>query len=344
MRSILPAMLVLLAPLAAAQTAVSAAKPAGALARADTTAGVTWKAPRTSSGQPSLEGVWLSHSILELEALPDTPNLVVPETEAKRLSDRVVDHHANLPFNFLDPEVPELFRDAGRVNGLNKVRGERRTRQLVLPADGRMPFTPPFRRQADQLEQYFNSSPNPDMTGAADNPEQRPVWERCVALGGAPPIANPQTWHPIQIYQTKDDFILQEEYHNGPRIIPFTDRHKPTNFRSDLGDGIARWEGETLVVETINLHLQDRTRVFPTLFLTPRSKVIERFTRVGPKELLYQYTIEDPAVYSAPWLAEYSFYLLDKPLYEFGCHEGNYSLPNILKGQRVKEERQRAKP
>jgi hypothetical protein len=296
-----------------------------------------YKPPRTSFGQPSLEGVWLSHSILELEALSGVPDLVVPEAEARRISDRVVDHHANLPFNFLDPEVPELFRDAGRLNGLNKVRGERRTRQLVLPADGRMPFTPQARRRANELEQYFNSSVNPPSL--ADNPEERPVWERCAALGGAPPIANPQTWHPIQIYQTRDSFVLQAEYHNGPRIIPYADKHKQVSFRSDVGDAIARWEGDTLVVETINLHIQDRTRVFPTLFLTPRSKVIERFTRVAGNELLYQYTIEDPAIYSAPWLAEYSFYLSDKPLYEFACHEGNYSLPNIMQGQRVADAR-----
>ena len=302
-----------------------------------------YKVPRTSGGQPDFQGIWLSHSISELEAPPYAPNLVVPEADAKRISDLEVDHHANLPFNFLDPEVPELFRDAGRVNGLNKVRGERRSRQLVLPADGKMPFTPAYRRQADQLEQFFTTTANPPPS-LADGPEQRPVWERCVALGGAPPIANPQTWHPIQIYQTKDNFVLQEEYHNGPRIVPYTDKHKPTNFRSDLGDAIAHWEDDTLVVETINLHFADRTRVFPTLFLTPRSKVIEKFTRVGPKELLYQYTIEDPAVYAAPWLAEYSFYLSDKPLYEFGCHEGNYSLPNILKGERVKEERRGPKP
>src|SRR5262245_58715527 len=228
-----------------------------------------YKVPRNASGHPDLQGVWMSHSILELEALPNTPNLFAAQADARRLSDSVVDHPANLPFNFLDPEVPELFRDAGRVNGLNKVRGERRTRQLVIPADGKMPFTPPFRRQADQLEQYFEGSTNPDLTGAADNPEQRPVWERCVALGGAPPIANPQTRHPIQIYQTRDHLIFQEEYHNGPRIIPYTGKHRPTNFRSDLGDGIAHWEGDTLVIETINLHIQDRTRVFPTLFLTP---------------------------------------------------------------------------
>jgi hypothetical protein len=317
---------------------------AAPLAAAQSTAPVAgYKAPRTSAGHPSFEGVWLAQSISELEALPYAPNLVVPEAEAKGISDKVVDYHANLAFNFLDPEVPELFREAGRVNGLSKVRGERRTRQLVLPADGKMPFTPPARRRANELQGYFETASNPPPA-LADNPEQRPVWERCVALGGAPPIANPQTWHPIQIYQTKDHFLLQEEYHNGPRIIPYTDKHRPTNFRSDLGDAIARWEGDTLVIETINLHIQDTTRVFPTLFLTPRSKVIEKFTRVGPKELLYQYTIEDPAVYSAPWLAEYSFYLSDKPLYEFGCHEGNYSLPNIMKAARVADARAAGRP
>ena len=318
---------------------LAAALALAPLATAQSTAPVAgYKVPRTSAGHPSFEGVWLSQSISELEALPYAPNLVVPEAEAKSISDKVVDYHANLAFNFLDPEVPELFREAGRTNGLSKVRGERRTRQLVLPADGKMPFTSFARQRADQLEQFFENSPNPPPS-FADGPEQRPVWERCVALGGAPPIANPQTWHPIQIYQTRDHFLLQEEYHNGPRIIPYTDKHRPTNFRSDLGDAIARWERDTLVIETINLHINDTTRVFPTLFLTPRSKVIEKLTRVGPKELLYQYTIEDPAVYSAPWLAEYSFYLSDKPLYEFGCHEGNYSLPNIMQSARVAEAR-----
>src|SRR5262249_31744803 len=71
-----------------------------------------YRAPRTQTGHPSFEGIWLSQSILELEALPGVPDLVVPEAEAKKVSDRVVDYHANLAFNFLDPEVPELFREA----------------------------------------------------------------------------------------------------------------------------------------------------------------------------------------------------------------------------------------
>ena len=290
-----------------------------------------YKAPRTPFGQPSLEGVWLSHSISELEALPGVPNLVVPETGAKALSDRVVDHHANLPFNFLDPEVPELFREAGRVNGLNKVRGERRTRQLVLPADGRMPFTPAARRQADQLEQYFTTTSNPPPS-LADGPEQRPVWERYVALGGAPPISNPQTGHPIQIFQTGDHFIFQEEYHNGPRIIPYTDKHKLTNFRSDLGDAIARWEGDTLVIETINFHAGTSLPASSS-----ETKVVERLTRVDADTINYEFTVTDPSMLTGPWSAKFPLNASDELVFEYACHEGNYAMPNILKGARLQE-------
>jgi hypothetical protein len=135
--------------------------------------------------------------------------------------------------------------------------------------------------------------------------------------------------------------VLHQEYGDDARIIPFTDKHRATNLRNPMGDSIAHWEGETLVIETINLHPQDTTRVFPTLFISRRSKIIEKLTRVSAKELLYQYTIEDPAFYTAPWLAEYSFYATDKKMYEFACHEGNYSLPNIMRGQRLAEERAR---
>jgi hypothetical protein len=314
------------------------AQPACAQA-GSSTAATDYRAPRTSAGQPSLEGKWISNSILPLEAIPEAPDLVVPEAEAKRISDIVVRWNAELPFNYLDPEVPDLFREAGRINGLNIVKGQRRTRQLVLPADGRLPVTPQARARIQQFDDYFHSSVSPPVGPAADNPEQRPVWERCVALQGTPPIASPQAPHPVQIVQTRDHVVLQQEYGGDARIIPFTDRRRTTNLRNPLGDSIARWEGETLVIETINIHPADTIRVFPMLFFTPRSRITEKLTRLSEKELLYQYTIEDPALYTAPWLAEYSFYRTDMKMYEFACHEGNYSLPNIMKGQRVQEAR-----
>jgi hypothetical protein len=299
----------------------------------------TYKAPRTSSGQPSLEGVWVSNAILSLEAIPEAPDLVVPEADARRISDIVVRDNADLPINFLDPEVPEGFRETGRVSGLAVVRGQRRTRQVVLPADGKLPTTPAARRQMDQVEQIVRSSVSPPLGNTADNPEQRPLWERCVALQANPPIASPQTTAPLQVIQTRDYVVLHQDYGGEARIVPLTDKHKAINFRHPLGDSIARWDGETLVIETINLHFADRVRFGPIMVLSPRSKVTEKLTRLSERELLYQYTIEDPALYAAPWLAEYSFYRSDDRMYEFACHEGNYSLPNIMLGQRVAEQR-----
>jgi hypothetical protein len=315
-----------------------------AFAQAANSAVADYKAPRTSYGHPSLEATWVSNAILSLEAIPEAPTLVVPEAEAKRISDVIVRANADLPIFFLDPEVPEGFRETGRMSGLGIVRGERRTRQVVVPADGKLPTTPAARRQIDQIEEITRSSVSPPLGNTADNPEQRPLWERCVALQANPPIASPQTSAPLEVIQTRDHVILHQDYGGEARIIPYADKHKAINFRHPLGDSIARWDGETLVVETINPHFADRVRFGPVVLLSPRSKVTEKFTRVSERELLYQYTIEDPALYTAPWLAEYSFYRSNDRMYEFACHEGNYSLPNIMLGQRVAEQRAARKP
>ena len=118
-----------------------------------------------------------------------------------------------------------------------------------------------------------------------------------------------------------------------------TDGKETTN--SLMGNDVkskAVWEGKTLVIETIGMPAKDEIRPFPTLFVQPTAKVIERYTRVSKTELLYQYTVVDPAIYTAPWLAEYSLFASSKPIYEFACHEGNYSLPNILAGARRAEQ------
>ena len=171
-----------------------------------------------------------------------------------------------------------------------------------------------------------------------DDPEARPNWERCIVGWGQPPISNTGDINPRQILQTRDAVVVYTEYGPDFRIIPFSDKHGPVSVdKSPLGDAIAHWEGETLVIETIALPEKDVLRPFPTLFVTASAKVIERYTRVSKTELLYQYTVVDPAVYTQPWLAEYSLFATPRPIYEFACHEGNYSLPNILAGARAAE-------
>ncbi len=215
------------------------------------------------------------------------------------------------------------------------VRGQYRTRQVVEPADGMLPLTRGMRRQLGFIEQALRTQAEPPFP--KDGPEVRPNWERCVVGWGQPPIASTGDINPRQIVQTKDAVVILTEYGPDLRIIPFTDKHGPLLQASALGDAIARWDGETLVIETVGLPAKDTLRPFPTLFVPPTAKVIERYTRVSKTELLYQYTVVDPSVYTAPWLAEYSLFATSRPIYEFACHEGNYSLPNILAGARQQE-------
>lgn len=135
--------------------------------------------------------------------------------------------------------------------------------------------------------------------------------------------------------------MINSEYGDEARIIPFAAAHSAAVLRPSMGDGIARWEGDTLVIETTNFPARDKLRgAFPTpLPLSQDSKVIERYTLISADELIYQFTIEDPKLYTAPWLAEYSLFRAPFRMHPSGCHEGNYSMPNILRGQRVADRR-----
>lgn len=282
--------------------------------------------PRTSFGQPSFEGIWTQNFLIIMEASPQLPALVVPEATAKAVAAQIASGIGGVFDRQLDPEVPELMRT---TDGLPLVRGERRTRSVVVPADGKLPYTPEARKEA--LRGYGNNQ--------AGNPEERPNWERCVTSLGLPPVSGMFTTsaNPRQFIQTSDTIVLHTEYGDEARIIPITKTHQPPALYSWLGDSIAHWEGATLVIETIGLPEKDRVRVFTNLIVPAGAKVIERYTRVSDNELLYQYTVEDSSTFTAPWLAEYSLYRTDQRMFEHACHEGNYSLPNILKAARMKE-------
>jgi len=287
-----------------------------------------YSAPRTSFGHPSLEGIWTQNFVILMESTPQAPMLVLPEAAAKQMAEAAAKAIGDSLDRGLDPEVPELMKAA---DGLPVVRGERRTRSVVLPADGKLPYTPAARKESQR------GSPSV----MAENIEERPNWERCITSLGLPPVTGMGTTsaNPRQIIQTPQQVVVHTEYGDEARIIPLTDAHKPKALHSALGDSIARWEGDTLVVETIGLPANDRVRFFSNLVVGADSKVTERFTRVAENELLYQYTVEDPSIYTAPWLAEYSLYKTSQRMFEHACHEGNRSVPHILMAQRMHDER-----
>jgi hypothetical protein len=287
--------------------------------------------PRTSFGQPSLEGQWGSNWVLPLEASARTPMLVVPEGAAKQIALGYAKGVGDALDAQLDPEVPETMRN---VEGLPKVRGERRTRAVVIPASGMLPYTAEGKarlKRGNGRDLY-------------DNIEERPNWERCIRSLGQPPVFPIGSGNPREIIQTPTQVVIHTEYGDEARIIPFTDTHKPKMFWGLLGDSIAKWEGNTLVVETVGMPDKDAVRLFPSFVVSHEGKVIERYTRLGQDELLYQFTVIDPKIYSEPWMGEFSIYKLNGRLFEHACHEGNYSVPNILRAARVKEERAKVTP
>ncbi len=271
--------------------------------------------------KPSIEGDWRVNFILPMEALPGTHQLIVSEQDAQGLAAIAGKALSDEFAAMLDPEIPMLVTQS---DGLSIVRGQRRTRAVVLPADGKLPYSAAARKEL--------SGPQPDRP--ADNPEQRPNAERCLVGAGQPPLSSFALDSQIQILRTPDHVVIHVEYGDDVRVVPLTKLHAPKVSWSRLGDSIGHWEGNTLVIETVGMPDADRFHIAPTLIVPGDATVIERLTPISGRELLYQFTVIDPKTYTAPWLGEFSWFRTKKLIYESACHEGNHSLPNILSGAR----------
>jgi hypothetical protein len=273
--------------------------------------------PRTSDGHPDFQGVWNADFLTSLERAPDVKSLVVDDKEAQRLVDRI---RAGFQAQTagIDPENFILDRKE-----LLRVNGEWRSSFVTSPADGRMPYLPSVRADMKTHREI-------DSSGAADGPEMRDTYERCLAGVGRAPHAGTVAG-PEQIVQTTDSLMLYTERGGDVRIIGIGAQHRPAALVSFMGDSIARWEGDTLVVETTGV------REGYGIAVGPKSRVIERFKLLGRNELNYQFTVEDKDIYSEPWSAEYSLTRSNEPIYEFACHEGNYGLTYVLEAARRRD-------
>jgi hypothetical protein len=160
--------------------------------------------------------------------------------------------------------------------------------------------------------------------------------ERCLAgLGRAPMRAMP-VFLLRQVIQAPDHVLIMSEDVAGLRIIHLSGSSPPSALRSREGYSQGHWDGDTLVIETTHLRADDpvRAHLGRAIIVGPDSVIVERLTRVSDSELLYQFTVRDDALYSGPWLAEYSMQSTHLPTYEYACHEANYSMKGILLGGR----------
>ncbi|HEV7385883.1 MAG TPA: hypothetical protein VGN89_13445, partial [Phenylobacterium sp.] len=172
-----------------------------------------------------------------------------------------------------------------------------------------------------------------------DNPEDRTGSDRCLVGGvgaAGPPIQNPFTTSGgTQIVQTRSEVAILAEMNHDVHIVRLNVRHQTPAVRQWMGDAVGWWEGDTLVVETTGFRAEEGNRA--AYLLSPDAKVTERFHRVSPTELRYEFTVDDPATYTQPWRGEMPLRADKGVIYEYACHEGNYSLANILQGARQAE-------
>ncbi len=307
-----------------------------------------WKAPKLADGRPDLQGNWTNASLTTLTRPAQFKALVLSEAEAGKLEGTNDAYLAerNLP---TDPSktIKDLPVDCGRgFSGTScgydnawtdpgetvmRVKGQPRSSFLTTP-DGRVPA-----RKAGATAAGRGGLPAGMRQN--DNPEGRSLGERCLMSFGnsAGPVMLPLLYNnTYKFVQAKDHVAILVEMVHDVRIVRIGAKHRTDGVRPWMGDSIGWYEGDTLVVETTNY---PRQQAFQGAW--ENLKVTEKFTKVAPERMLYQFTIDDPTQWDAPWGGEYEFSASSGDVYEYACHEGNYGLQNILAGARD-EDRQAA--
>jgi hypothetical protein len=290
-----------------------------------------YRAPRTPDGAPDLNGLWDNGSYTKLQRPKELKGGLVPDpAAAKAWSDKVVKYRGvNVTPEDTIGQNDAEFPDSG--DGLARIRGQLRSSWIVSPADGRIPLSAAGKALNEAKLKY-------------DNPEDRPGLERCVtSAGSAAPLMSAQDANVFQFLLTRDHLVVVSEKNHDVRIIPIGAARPAKAPPTWTGNSAGHWDGDTLVVETDGFRGDPVMRA-PGFFQSPGSKVVERFTRTAPTEVLYEFSVTDPAVYAQTWRAEMLFKATKGPLYEYACHEGNYSIVGILAAARAGLQTDDAKP
>ena len=280
--------------------------------------------PRTAWGDPDLQGVWNNNTVVPLQRPADLAEreTLTDEEVAERFqrnSDRLFTARDGDP-GFYNEFWFEYGRDTNR------------TSLIIDRSDGRLPALTPLAEErrvaltAHRRERYQAPESFLDL-----NP-----YDRCITRG-LPGAMMPGFYnHNYHILQTPDHVVLVVEMTHDARIIPLDGRpHASPHIGQWLGDSRGRWEGDTLVVETTNLTDKIAEHGVTVFGIGEHVRLVERFTRVDADTIDYRFTVEDTTTFTDDWTAAIPMSKIEGPVYEYACHEGNYAVPNMLRGARL---------
>ena len=295
-----------------------------------------YKAPRTSWGDPLIQGLYNNNTDVPFErsrdlgdkafyteqeyaALHQPRTQSAPQRESRSGAATAADVHYDTTEFGLDVDQNEMVKSL-------------RTSIIMQPANGRLPgLTKAAQQRSDaaraagQERQY-------------DSAQDRPLAERCVIWPHEGPPLRPVGYNTlVQIMQAPGYVVFETEMIHDARIIPIADK------RPDFG-GLTRWQGnswghwqgDTLVIETTDINEQATPRG-SNVGMGPEAKIIEKITRTGPATILYEFSVTDPGLWDISWGGEFPMELTQGPMFEYACHEGNYGIANTLRGAREED-------
>ncbi len=273
------------------------------------------RAPRTADGHPDLQGIWSYITAVPLEKPGGSGAYIYAKEDAEN------------PVGGYNT----LFYDTVQRGGK-----DRPTSQIVDPPDGHLP---PLTAAAKIRAAEFGKK----MMRPATGPEDRALYERCiVGFNSGPPIIPGGYNQNLQVVQSPGSVALYTEMIHTTRIVPM-DGRPHGKLAQWNGDPRGHWEGETLVVDSVNFKDQGTGTLLLPVPLDENLHLVERFTLLDDKTLLYKYTVEDPTIFTKPWSGQLYMTRSDDQIYEYACHEGNYAMPAILSGARLEEKAEAGK-
>ena len=298
-----------------------------------------WVVPRTADGRPDLEGVWENNSATPLER-------PVQFAQKPRLSDQELATLEQRARTLLGPNAEAVFGDAlyftlladTKPAGLGNTGSysqnwlpdryfEHRTSLITDPADGKLPPLTPAGAKARAAFRFGE---------VAESAQKMTLQDRCVHYGFPDLFAGYMSVY--RITQSPQAVAIQMEKIHDARIIPLDGRaHLSPAIRNYLGDSRGRWEGDTLVVETTNFHPNGNPMGGYSVLSDQNLHLIERFRRTADDTIEYSFTVDNPTMWTRQWSATINWKRSRGELYEYACHEGNYSLRGMLSATRAAE-------